>query len=419
MLKRYTRFLLISLLLAGTHAVHAQKNFRPGYVVRLNGDTLRGEVDVRGEQRMAALCLFRSGSETTRYAPTELKAFGLQGGARYEACPVPVGAAGATPPVAPASPAVLFMQVLAQGRAMLYSYTDERDRVRYCFRGTDGAVSELIETTQIVETNTAQRVQERTFPFRQVLSRAFVDCPAVQNMLIKATLKDSQLTAIFNRYNTCGAGYVPGPPTAARVTTIRVGLVGGLQRASTALNDQGEEALQSNFRPVVGLGLLVHPAAFNPKLALRLEFLYQSQLYKKQYQRNNGAVATLNSNRTAAINLKTVRIPLMLRYTLPTGKLRPYLQAGVELSVSVDTDGAQISEENQWLGGSYYTLVTPIELRRLGLGPSAGVGLLVPTGAGAVQLEARIGQLDNVSRAFDRLFGPRTVSLLLGYNLGR
>jgi hypothetical protein len=98
-MKNYaTQILLAVSLLAVAGTAQAQKNFRPGYVVQPAGDTLRGEVDARGGQRMASLCLFRStaSAQPKNYAPADLKAYGLSKGASYESCPMPA-AAGTSP----------------------------------------------------------------------------------------------------------------------------------------------------------------------------------------------------------------------------------------------------------------------------------------------------------------------------------
>lgn len=417
-LKHYVKTLCLGILFTaiGCHTALAQKNFRPGYVVRLGGDTLRGEVDVRGQQRMARQCLFRPGAEapTTLYQPADLKAYGLFAGARYEAfqVPAPSGSTAAQPVLA-----ALFMQVLAEGKARLYTFTDESDRMRYYFRQASGPITELVQLTQMIEVDN-RSTQEVTYPFRQVLSQSFADCAAVQHLLVKAELTDSQLTAIFNRYNTCANGQVLAV-SAARSTKVHLGFVMGAQRASLVLNDGEAVNLQSALRPVVGVGLLINPASFNSKLAVRVEALYQMQRFEGQYQRKVGTVTNLGSTRDATIVLNTLRVPLLLRYTLPAGKVRPYLQAGGEASVLLDSQ-AQVLSSNEELDGTRSTSTSEIILRKIGFGLTAGVGLLIPAGAaGAVQLEGRINQMDNVSSAADVLSGPTTISVLVGYTLGR
>ena len=404
--------LFLTLLLGlGSTAARAQADFRPGYVVLPSGDTLRGEIDLRGAKRMAQICLFRpqvSSTATTRYTPAELKAYGQRGGLRYETCLLPT---------APATP-VVFMQVLVTGRATLYSFEDDDNHTRYFFRQGGGAIVELIQSLRI-DRDGPLPIQEQTFPFRQVLSKAFADCLAVQALLPKATLTYSQLVAIFTRYNGCSGSSAASKTAATRSTEMHLGIVAGLQQANATLDDGGEVIVSSGLRPVVGVGLLVNPAAFNSRLALRFEALYQTQLLENEYPRTNVVISTATSHK-AAISLKTLRIPLLLRYTFPAGRVRPYVQGGGEAAILLDTKQAFITEITPALGGTGTdSRVRQIEMRSLGLGPTAGIGLLIPTGAGALQLEGRINWLDSASQAANLLGGPATVSFLLGYNLGR
>lgn len=429
MFKQYaTLFSFLLLAVVAAHPVQAQKNFRPGYIVRPAGDSLRGEIDVRGQQRMGLLCAFRAntGAATTQYAPTELKAYGLQSGARYEACQLPGGLTTTIGGAAlSAAPTTLFMQQLVQGKAKLYSYVDEGGNSRYFFRTTDGPVAELVQTIQNVNPDSSAvpkeyiKVEQRLYPFRQVLSRAFIDCPVVQPRLVQAELKESQLVAIFNRYNTCIPGQTSQMSTDRR-TKVHLGLIAGAQSASTTLNDEGDVPLSSSLRPVLGVGLLLNPASFNERLALRLELHYQTQVHEADYQRKYGAFSNLESNRKASVKLKTLRLPLMLRYTLPRGAARPYLQVGGEVSALLDAHQALIVETNQKLGGVGTTTTTrEIEMRSLNFGGTGALGVLIPAGPGALQLEARYSQLDSSSAVATILSGAQTISFLLGYNFSR
>ena len=76
------RLLLAGALLSSAATLtHAQAIFRAGYVLPLNADTLKGEVDARGDQRNARLARFRpAGGTVTEYTPGQLRAYGIRGG---------------------------------------------------------------------------------------------------------------------------------------------------------------------------------------------------------------------------------------------------------------------------------------------------------------------------------------------------
>jgi hypothetical protein len=56
-MKRYI-FLIITTTFFFT-LLQAQTDFRPGYVIGLNGDTIPGEIDYRGDKLMGETCTFR------------------------------------------------------------------------------------------------------------------------------------------------------------------------------------------------------------------------------------------------------------------------------------------------------------------------------------------------------------------------
>lgn len=75
MTKRTTLlFLLLIIFIAGGSA---QSDFRKGYVIALEGDTLYGEIDYRGDKRMSSICSFRvdQDSDVKEYTPDEIRAY--------------------------------------------------------------------------------------------------------------------------------------------------------------------------------------------------------------------------------------------------------------------------------------------------------------------------------------------------------
>lgn len=72
---RLKGFILSGLLIA-TGIVHAQTDFRPGYIIKSSGDTVLGQIDYRGDLLMCSLCKFKATDNTiTDYSPNEIEAF--------------------------------------------------------------------------------------------------------------------------------------------------------------------------------------------------------------------------------------------------------------------------------------------------------------------------------------------------------
>jgi len=69
--------LLFAALFFATGLLCAQTNFKPGYIIAENNDTLYGEIDYRGDLLMGTTCRFRQtkGAVKTNYLPGEIQAF--------------------------------------------------------------------------------------------------------------------------------------------------------------------------------------------------------------------------------------------------------------------------------------------------------------------------------------------------------
>ncbi|MFO7657435.1 MAG: hypothetical protein R6W78_10235 [Bacteroidales bacterium] len=72
---KLSSIILLGLLLT-TSFLNAQTDFRPGYIIYTNGDTLYGQIDFRGDLLMRSLCKFKDTDNTIKeYAPNDIAAF--------------------------------------------------------------------------------------------------------------------------------------------------------------------------------------------------------------------------------------------------------------------------------------------------------------------------------------------------------
>lgn len=63
-------------ILITSGVIHAQTDFRPGYIIQNAGDTVYGEIDYRGDLLMSSLCRFKDADNTIyEYSPTDIAAF--------------------------------------------------------------------------------------------------------------------------------------------------------------------------------------------------------------------------------------------------------------------------------------------------------------------------------------------------------
>jgi hypothetical protein len=70
------RLFISVLFISIVQILNAQSDFKPGYIITLQNDTVYGKIDNRGELLMAQVCIFKSlQGEKHDYTPSEIKAF--------------------------------------------------------------------------------------------------------------------------------------------------------------------------------------------------------------------------------------------------------------------------------------------------------------------------------------------------------
>ena len=82
----FGRLILTTVLLAISAIVTmAQTNPKPGYVIKNNGDTIRGNIDFRTNEKLSKQCVFWAdgGSGGMTYKPGDIEGFRFDNGGKY------------------------------------------------------------------------------------------------------------------------------------------------------------------------------------------------------------------------------------------------------------------------------------------------------------------------------------------------
>lgn len=109
----HNHFLLLGLSLFALSGLSAQSNFKAAYVIQLKGDTLYGEIDSRGDEKMALNCRFRENKKADEilFYPSDIIGFRFTEGKYYVAQKVENNA--------------YFLEFMIKGKINLYYRRDE------------------------------------------------------------------------------------------------------------------------------------------------------------------------------------------------------------------------------------------------------------------------------------------------------
>lgn len=383
-----TTFWLTLLFACASHQARAQTDFRPGYVVPLTGDTLRGEVDQRDARLSAQRCRFRlKASETvTTYTPTQARAYGLaNGGTCYRVQAVPAGdsllAAGDS----------YFMEVIADGPAQLYFLRSEQNQERYYIASPALPLALLKHEVRTVLRD-GRRYEEEETAFRQTLAQALAGCATAQIKLPTLVYAESALQRVVQLYNTC-QGVQPSQ-RAARATAIavRVGVAGGVHHSQFTFGD-GARTHALSPTPYTGFtgGLtfgLVAPRV-SRKLSLEFGAFYERQRYDVEYVEPYAGGIMYEQRSEVQLDLRYLQLPLLLRYTYPRGVIRPLAEAGMVFRRSSVRTNTYQTTDYQGRKAYYEPLVRDEDIEGSEISLGGGLGLTTAIGGRAICLLVR------------------------------
>jgi len=375
-------YLALPLLLSAgfaTLSARAQADFRPGYVVRPAGDTVRGEIDYRDARFNATQCRFRAapGAAIQTFSPGQLPGYGLRNeGKTYRALPLPQPDSAAAP--AP----VYFLEALVSGPGNLYFLRDAA-RADHLFVVTPSLpLTELLHRKVRVEREGRVFMEEQNI-FRTTLVQALAGCLPAQRQLPELAFTERSLRSVVASYNGCqaapGAAAAPAGASPPQLG-IHVGLLlGGKQ---TRLSFEGDYRLYEkqevgpDTAPIIGVAFSLPLTGFSRKLSLEADLFYETQRYRQLFESH--PFPTYKPASQVSFDLGYLRLPLLLRYTFPKGRVRPFLEAGPTLAYAVrQTNSIAQTNSTGKFGAEERLFDGDGGFRSFEQGLSAGVGVQV------------------------------------------
>jgi len=313
--KIYLTLLLVSALVI---EVLAQRDYRPGFIVKQNGDSTSGWVSYRSEKKNNQVCFFRPGEKETtiEYKPDQLLSYGFLGDKRYEV--INVGT--------PDSAKNVFAQCVVKGRLSLYRH----DNAFYL--ETSGSLIKLPpkkDSTIYTDKGSVVREDRR---YVGILNSLISECN------ISATKKtqyaESHFAALVQQYNRCkgqaGLIYKEEKPS----TRVNFHLLAGLDVTKFKLDDGYLPFAGSlptfeddvSTTPTFGLGLDLSAPRLFDKLFFTVEAWYQKQTYHGYSDQQLGADYFVYEDHY--LNASFLKVPLGIRYSFSQESNTPYFQVG-------------------------------------------------------------------------------------------
>ncbi|MFC6224667.1 porin family protein [Hymenobacter artigasi] len=353
--------IFFSLLGLTSRAQNKEKDF----VVKANGDTLRGTIRNSFYRPGREAARLQQGKTTLQFNPDEIAGYGRP----YKQVLVSrqVGAKGAPE----------FVRPIALGYLSLYAGTNAENELRFYVQPADSAYLVEIAPQNAMLT----------------LNRLMGDCPAL-DFGAEATRRRFPYSRrgmldLVKTYNTCRQ---PAQPTRVMepkgALVFRFGVKAGLH--ASRFNFGPESASPVNFKPSYQFGVTLNMQR-RSRFSTQIELNYLS--LKNEFEQAVISPSIITSSRavTLALDYKQLQLPILLRYQLTNGPVRAFINAGPCAGFNF-SNASTLKTKYVYLNDSQ---TSPYQLpESISAGFVAGAGLLfkIPTGH-LLSLEARVDHL--------------------------
>ena len=365
LVKRIAPVILVILFIQSSRG---QENFIPGYLVRLNGDTLRGFVDYRNWSANPDKIFFREkpGDVTSAYSPLVIRGFRVLD-EEYAGAIVETEISSANinnfsrDRELQIKTDTTFLQTMVKGVKSLYYYRNSSGKEQFYIRQESSW--ELLVHKKFLKEENGQTVIGENNKFIGQLTIYLHDCPELQQKINKAEYQKTKLENLFLAYYKC-KGTPIGFRKKTEKTRVEIGLQAGL--SVTSLSFTGSK----NFTAGVVFDIIL--PRNNGKWSICNEIAFSSFKTSGQYDEYSSADKYQTTYTTRGFSY--LEMNNMLRFKYPLGKVSLFVNTGVSngYAVSVKNDKKTVStlftqqrvEEANAINGP----------RRWDLGFLAGVG---------------------------------------------
>lgn len=406
-----TGFIFISIL-----ALEAQSDFRDGYFMNNNSDTIYGLIDYKGNKANSKKCIYRedTNSENQVFTPDQIKGYRFTNSKFYVSKFVDKEN----------ETEQLFLEYLINGIIDIYYYRDNKGEHYLVDNGSDNLYELKNEEKEIIIDN-ARYVKESK-EYIGILKVTFKESPLISKRVENIGLNHKSLINIAHDYHkeVCTDEeciiYEKKLPEIKSTYGIVVGLNGISISQTGEFTDEFYYLRNSQFGfeiyPSIGFYYKVNIPFVNERLYFQYEGTYSrvnittsNSYIEPEYNMNYLNHISLTQN--AYNNL------CIIKYEFPKGKIRPTFQIGGFAKYFFKTDYDRNREVQFSWGDTYFTNKTnDSPFAKFDFGINLGAGLR------SIYLNDKELFLDfRYQRGFGLLQGLNTNTFLIniGFQIGK
>jgi hypothetical protein len=333
------RFMLLGLGIFISLTSFSQKNYLPGFIIALRGDTLHGFVDYTNLEKNSKILLFKIKSDENKikYSPIDIVGFGVLD-EFYESAVVKTDISQENESGLNLESDTVFLQTLFKGSRSLYYYVNKYGKDQFFIK--NDTTYELLVHKKYYKTQDSRTVTVENKKYIGQLFNYLQDCPSIQSKLNITEYTKKSLESLFVSYYKLTQSDILFQKKTKKIS-VEMGILTGL--SITSLKFDGTFAgpiIESTYPKSVNFSSGLFFDVILPKKQGRLsannELIFTS--YKMSALLNYYSRDKYSINYTE-IGYSYLKINNMVRYKYPIGSLFVYFNAGI-------SNGCVISETN-------------------------------------------------------------------------
>lgn len=324
------------------HLSYAQKDYRQGYIVTIQKDTLLGLIHYRENAKNYELCEFKetNTSSPILYSPRDLEGYRFLDDKLFVAKKLSEKKISNT-----GESQDIFLEVLVKGTATLYRYKS----TFFIEKGADN-FHELVNTREVVIIE-EKKVSRNSNKYVGILLFLLGDCAELKPQINRTALNEKALTKLVERYNAC-MGSTPSITYKENKPWIKssLGISGGVVlsqiefRSSSRFDIHYEQPFKRSDSFMGGVSVSFTFPRFNERLSVITDAWYVSNTYISFSELRDPVIPIITRN-DVFIQIEQLKIPAGFRYTFPTGKISPFVSFGISRTFHHSINSFWIREE--------------------------------------------------------------------------
>lgn len=329
------------LLLAIQVPCWGQRDFRAGYVVKANRDSVVGQVRYAASDVNETSCQFRANanSEIINYSPKDLGVYGWMDGKRFRSLFLKDKESIAR---------WVFAEVLVQGRISLFRYDGDYYVKKDSLILLPEPQKAVVETPRGAFMNIDKR-------YVGILNSLMAECTVKAD---EARYEAKDIAKLVEKYNQCMGGAsitaVPNRPW----TLVNWQLAVGVEHSSLELSSYPSDMFKPSVHAKVGLSMELSASKLNDKFFFVFECWYLQPVYQGSYDPQGPTYTRVDYLTKGPI----LKIPIGVRFNLLKEEKTLYFKLGVlgqinlkpESSITYESDSAGVVTTSR-IGGTSKT----------------------------------------------------------------